>query len=30
MLGAPPDGVFGGVKVLCSSRSRDAATYAAQ
>ena len=30
MLGAPPGGVFGGVNVLCSSRSREAATYAAQ
>ena len=30
MLGAPPGGVFGAVNVLCSSRSRDAATYAAQ
>ena len=30
MLGAPPGGVLGGVKVLWGSRSRVAATYAAQ
>ena len=30
MLGAPPGGVLGGVTVLCSMRSREAAAYSLQ